>query len=156
MVMRQRVSIGIAVVAALAALAYLYDPPWLVSQATGLRGWEQRGDGPRYRWSAGHASFFVPADAGTIDVPVSTTFGPEDARPMMVTVSVDDRFAARVVLTDEAWTRVTITLPPPGRRKVRRIDVRTNITRADNHGVRIGDVVRRPKMAAKLLRFDGG
>ena len=43
-----------------AALAYLRDPPWLIDQASGLRGWEQPIGEPRYRWSGGHASFFVP------------------------------------------------------------------------------------------------
>ena len=148
MVTRRLVIAVIAVAAAAGALAYLYDPPWLISQTTGLRGWEQRPGQPRFRWSGGHASFFVPSDTGTFEIPISTTFGPEDARPMMVTISVDDNVAARVVLTDDGWTRVTIALPAPGRRKVRRIDVRTSVTRADNHGVRIGELVRVPKVAA--------
>lgn len=134
-----------AAVALCGVLAYLHDPPWLIEQTTGLRPWQQRQDEPRYRWSGGHASFFVRADAGTIDIPLSTTFDRQDARPMMVTVSVDDEVTARVVLTDASWTHVTAALPPPGSRRVRRIDVRTSITREDNHGVRIGEVVPVPK-----------
>jgi hypothetical protein len=126
-------------------LAYLRDPPWLIGQTTGLRPWQQGQGEPRYRWSSGHASFFVRADAGTIDIPLSTTFDRQDARPMMVTVSVDDAVAARVVLTDASWTHVKAALPPPGGRRVRRIDVRTSITREDNHGVRIGEVAPVPK-----------
>ena len=105
-------AIAAAAVLAIAALAYLRDPPWLISQATGLRRWEQQPGTPRYRWSGAHASFFVRADAGAFDIPLSSTFDARDDRPMMVTVSVDDETAARVVLTDAAWKRVRITLPP--------------------------------------------
>lgn len=138
--MRRLVAGGICAIAVIGALAYLHDPPWLIDQTTGLRGWEQRQGLPRYRWSGGHASFFVPSGSGTIDIPISTTFDARDARPMMVTITVDDEPAARVVLIDDAWTRVRVALPPPGGRRVRRIDVRTSVTREDNHGVRIGEV----------------
>lgn len=128
------------IAAAAAALAYLRDPPWLIDQTTGLRAWEQHAGQPRYRWSGGHASFFVRSDAAAIDVPISTTFDNGDAPAMLVTVSVDDEIAARVILTDAAWKRVRVPLPPPAGRRVRRVDVRTNVTREDNHGVRIGEV----------------
>jgi catechol 2,3-dioxygenase-like lactoylglutathione lyase family enzyme len=140
MVTRRAVTFVFAALAVAAALAYLRDPPWLISQTTGLRRWEQPPGLPRFRWSGGHASFFVRADAGSFNIPVSTTFGPSDDRPMMVTISVDDETAARVVLTDEGWRRIRIALPPPGGRKVRRIDVRTSVTRDDNHGVRLGEL----------------
>ena len=131
----------IAVTVALAgALAYLRDPPWLIDQTSGLRGWERGGQPPRYRWSGAHASFFVRSDAAAVEFPVSTTFDGRDARPMLVTISVDDKTSARLVLSDPAWRTVRVTLPPPGSRRVRRIDVRTSITRESNHGVRIGDV----------------
>ena len=142
---RRSVTLVLAVAVAAAALAYLRDPPWLVSQTTGLRRWEQPAGMPRFRWSGGHASFFVRADTGTFDIPLSTTFDERDARPMMVTVSVDDETASRVVLTDANWTRVRVSLPAAGSRRVRRIDIRTSVTREDNHGVRVGEieVVRR-------------
>ena len=135
--------VTIAVIAA--ALAYLRDPPWLAGQTTGLRAWEQRAGEPRYRWSNGHASFFVPSNAQAFVIPMSTSFDETDARPLMVTVSVDDRVAARLVLSDAAWKRIRVVLPPPGNRRVRRIDVRTSVTRPDNHGVRIGDVETEPR-----------
>jgi len=137
--------IAFAVVAVAAALAYLYDPPWLINQARGLRGWERADNGLRYRWSSGHASFFVRSDAGPFDLPLSATFDDKDRRPMMVTVSVDDQIVARVVLTDAGWKRIRIAVPPPGRRRVRRIDVRTSVTRQDNYGVRIGALEYVPK-----------
>jgi hypothetical protein len=129
------------VVAVAFALWYLRDPSWLIGQTTGLRGWERSADGRVWRWSGGHASFFVPADAGEIRLPVSTTFDPREPggdRPMIVMITVDDKRAGRVMLNDSGWQDVTVALPSPGSRKVRRIDVRTNLTRADNHGVRIG------------------
>jgi hypothetical protein len=145
MVTRRFVLAAISVVAVIGALAYLRDPPWLATQTTGLRGWEQRPGQPRYRWSGGHASFFVPSGAGAFDLPISTTFDPRDMRPMLVTVTVDDDLAARVVLTDAEWKRVRVVLPPPGGRRVRRVDVRTSVTREDNHGVRIGEPEPAPK-----------
>ncbi len=140
MVTRRLVAIVVACLAAVALLAYLRDPPWLIDQTTGLRRWEQGPDGRRFRWSGAHASFFVPAQAGAIEVPLSTTFDQQDDRPLMVTISVDDTVAARVVLTGTGWTRARVTLPPRGTRRVRRIDVRTSVTRDDNHGVRIGEL----------------
>ena len=93
-----------------------------------------------FRWSGGHASFFVSADAQSIRVPIATTFPDENAAPMVVTFSIDDTRAARVLLTNEAWKDVVIPMPPRGSRRVRRIDVRTSVTREDNHGVKIGEV----------------
>jgi hypothetical protein len=131
----------IAVAAAICgALAYLHDPPWLIDQTSGLRGWERHGTDARFRWSGAHASFFVRADAAAVEIPVSTTFDDRDARPMLVTISVDDTIAARLVLSDAAWRRVRVPLPPRGSRRVRRIDVRTSATREGNHGVRIGEI----------------
>jgi hypothetical protein len=139
MVTRRLAWIAIAV-ATIGALGYLRDPPWLINQTSGLRDWEQRGTDPRYRWSGAHASFFVHADAAAVEFAVSTTFDQRDARPMLVTVSVDDKVAARLVLSDAAWRRVRVELLAQGSRRVRRVDVRTNVTREGNHGVRIGDV----------------
>lgn len=126
---------------AVASLWYLRDPAWVIDQTTGLRSWQRESDGRLVRWSGGHASFFVPANAGEVRIPVSTTFDerePGGDRPMVVTFSIDDHRAVRVLLTDSAWREVVLALPQPAGRRVRRIDVRTSITRADNHGVRIG------------------
>ena len=122
------------------AVWYLRDPAWLIDQSTGLRAPEKAADGTVFRWSEGHASFFVPSDAGTIRIPVSTTFGADGTAPMMVTVFVDDARAGRLLLTDDAWHSMTIPLPPRGSRRVRRIDIRTSVVRDDNHGVRVGAV----------------
>jgi hypothetical protein len=142
MVMRRRVAAWLLLAMGTAgALWYLRDPSWLAEQTTGLRKWETAANGRRYRWSGRHSSFFVSSDAARIIVPVATTFdGPGDAQ-MMVTFSIDDTRATRVLLTDASWTPVTLEMPPRGSRGVRRIDVRTSVTREGNHGVMIGEVV---------------
>jgi hypothetical protein len=131
----------LALAASLAgALWYLRDPAWLIHQTTGLRPPERAPDGRTFRWTGGHASFFVPADAGTIRVPVATTFDASGATPMVVTVSVDDARAARILLIDDAWKTLAIPLPPRGSRRVRRIDIRTSVVRDGNRGVKVGEI----------------
>jgi hypothetical protein len=149
--------LGVLVVLTM-ALWYLRDPAWLAGVSSGLRPWERDAAGLRYRWSGAHASFFVPADASAVRIPVSTTFGRDDPRPMLVTATVDDGAATRIVLRDEEWYTLTLVLPPRGSRRVRRIDLRTSVTRADNHGVRVGeiDVVRVPVAAGLLEKQRGG
>ena len=122
------------------ALAYLRDPAWLATETTGLRGWQQAADGTRYRWSGGHASFFVPSNASRVGFRIATTFDASDGRPMIATVSLDDADVHRVALTDSSWRRVEIAMPPPASRRFRRVDVRTNIVREGNRGVMIGEV----------------
>lgn len=130
-----------AVVLALAAgIWYLRDPPWLISYTTGLRAWQRAEDGTAYRWSTSHASFFVPSDAGSVLIPLSTTFGAGGDKPMLVTVTIDDQRGARVLLEDAQWKHVTVALPKPGRRRVRRVDIRTSVTRENNAGVRVGEL----------------
>jgi hypothetical protein len=126
-------------VALVAALWYLRDPAWVAGQTTGLREWRQDADGARYRWSGGHASFFVPASAPRIRIPIAIE---PDATPSAtnVTFTVDDVRAARVVLTDAAWHDVLIEMPPAGSRRVRRIDVRVDVTSDGNRGVKLGEV----------------
>jgi hypothetical protein len=129
-----------ALLAAVAATAwYLHDPPWLIDQRTGLRAPEQAPDGVVFRWSGGHASFFVPSDARTVRLPLATTFDAHGTAPMIVTVFVDGVRAARVLLSDERWRMVAVDLPPRGWRRLRRIDVRTSVVREDNHGVKVGE-----------------
>jgi hypothetical protein len=131
----------LALVAALAGtLWYLRDPAWLIDQTTGLRPAERAPDGSVFRWSGGHASFFVPSDATAIRIPLATTFDARGAAPMVVTVFVDDVRAGRVLLTDDRWQSLTIPLPPRGSRRVWRIDIRTSVVREDNHGVKLGEV----------------
>ena len=143
MAVTRRAGAAALLVAAVAALWYLRDPAWLAHQTTGLRPWQRDADGRAYRWSGGHASFFVPSDAKQLRVPVATIFDPRQPRgdePMLVTFTIDDRRAARVLLGDPRVQEVILDMPAPGSRRVRRVDVRTNITRESNHGVMVGPV----------------
>ncbi len=129
----------VALTLCLFGLWYLRDPSWLVTATSGLRGWETDRDGARYRWTGGHASFFVPSDWPEVEIPLRTTFSPTD-RPIVATITIDDQAAGRVVLSDGAWRRLSIRMPPPHDRKVRRIDIRVDRTREGNRGVQIGEV----------------
>ena len=63
--MRRILPLVLAVVMCAAAV-YLYDPPWTGRVTSGLRDWEEDPPGTRFRWTDGHASFFVPAGASVI------------------------------------------------------------------------------------------
>lgn len=131
----------VVVIAALlaASLWYLRDPAWIAGQTTGMWDWQQDADGIRYRWATSHASFFVPSDATEAHMRLATTFDEHGREPMLVSISVDDVLAARVVLTDGSWRDVTVPLPAGGTRRERRIDVRTNGVREDLHAIRISE-----------------
>jgi hypothetical protein len=126
-----------------AAAAYLHDPPWLLALSSGMRGWETDATGARVRWTGGHASFFVPADARSIELPLRTTFDRPDDWPITVSVAIDDRPADQIRLENARWQRVVLVMPPRGTRKVRRIDIRADRTRDDNRGAALGEVVIR-------------
>lgn len=138
---KTRAARRLAIVAVLltAALWYLRDPAWIAGQTTGMWDWQEDSGGTRYRWANSHASFFVSSDASEARFRIATTFDDHGREPLLVTVSVDDVHAARLVLTDAAWHDVAITLPARGSRRERRIDVRTNGTREDNRAIRISE-----------------
>ena len=140
---RRCLALLVALALAGAALAYLRDPSWLLTTTSGLRGWSTDRDGTRYRWTGGHASFFVPADWTAIELPLRATFESPADWPIAATVTIDDRPADRVVLTDGSWRRLLIRLPPRAARRVRRIDVRVDRTREGNRGVQLGEVGHR-------------
>ncbi len=137
----RRVAIAVAAVVALTGvLAYLHDPPWLIDVTSGFGRWETDPSGVRYRWMAGHGSFFVPAGANSIDIPLRAVFDSPADWPIVASISIDDRAADRVVLTDDAWRASHLRMPPPGARRVRRIDIRADRTRAGDRGLQVGEV----------------
>ena len=143
MALSGRTGFAATLVALAAVLGYLRDPAWLSGHSSGLRPWAREPDGTAYRWSGGHASFFVPARGRQVRIPVSATFDPQTPRgsePMMVTFTIDDVRAARVLLSSAGFRDVILEMPASGSRRVRRVDVRTSVTREDNHGVKIGEV----------------
>jgi hypothetical protein len=137
---RRRLSALVGVLFVAGILWYLRDPAWLAGVESGFGRWETSGDGVRYRWIAGHASFFVPATASAIVIPARTTFAPGDP-PTTVSIAIDDRAADALVLTDDAWQLRRLRMPPPpGSRRLRRIDIRVNRLRGDYRGAQIGEV----------------
>jgi hypothetical protein len=132
--------IMVSLTAGLALLGYLRDPPWLLTTTSGLRAWETDADGTRVRWMGGHASLFVPASAHAVELPVRTTFNAPGDWPITVTVTIDDRMSHRLVLSDGEWHSMLLQLPTGGRRNVRRLDIRLDRTRDDNHGAAIGEL----------------
>jgi hypothetical protein len=144
--MRRRRTVRALVILAIGAgtLAYLYDPPWIAGMTTGFHQWQTFPTGVAFRWTNGHASFFVPADATTITLPMRAAFSGPDGAPVVVKVSVDDRWLADVVLDDpEAWARPRLPLPrTPTHRRFRRVDVRVSRVRTEgNLGIQMAEVV---------------
>jgi hypothetical protein len=151
--MTRRLLVAIAIVGLLCAvLAYLRDPPWLARVESGLRQWERLADGTPYRWTDGHASFFVAATATRITIPIRATFDTPGDPPVLVSLSIDDRAADAFVLRDDRWDLRKLLLPPPGRRTLRRIDVRVDRVRAGNRGVQLGLLTTDPKDPAQEER----
>jgi hypothetical protein len=124
---------------AIAALAYLRDPPWLATMESGFRPWQSSSDGTRYRSMAGHASFFVPADARAIVFPARMSFADRLDPPVEMSIAIDDRPADAFVLKDDGWRRTEVRLPPPGSRTFRRIDIRVDRLRPGLRGADIGE-----------------
>ena len=138
--MKRLALVCLALASIAGALAYLRDPPWLDRMESGFRRWETAADGTRYRWTAGHASFFVPAGASAVVIPTRTTFDDPGQPPILVSITIDDRKADEFVLRDGEWRKHELRLPPPGRRRLRRIDVRVDRLRHGLRGVQIGEV----------------
>jgi hypothetical protein len=123
------------------ALAYLRDPGWLGDLQSGVGPWRSDSQGHRFRWTSGHASFFVPADARLVRLPMSASFKDGDHRPVIVRITVNDRDANLVRLEDEAWVETDIVLAgvPTGHRNLIRIDLFVDHVVGDgDQGVRLG------------------
>jgi hypothetical protein len=124
--MRKRTLFSIvAGIAAIAALAYLYDPPWADRVTSGMEAWSKDAQGTFFRWTAGRASFFVPASATALLLPMRT---PNFNRTVTVEIRVDDRFLATIRLTHpDVWVSQEL---PLGRqrtgRRYRRVDLRVD------------------------------
>jgi hypothetical protein len=123
-----RTRVGVGAAALVAALVYLYDPPWAGRITSGLQPWEENPRGTFFRWTLGRACFFIPATATWIMLPVRSVFPGPGGHPVSVEIRVDDRFLATIELVDpQAWVRTELPLGPRrSRRSVRRIDLRVS------------------------------
>jgi hypothetical protein len=135
---------AVTLIATLALLAgavwYLYNPPWAGAVTSGLRDWEVDPHGTRFRWTNGHASFFVPSAAAEMTLRMQSVF---PGAPVVVGISIDDRWLLDVRLSDPtAW--VTSTLPLPRRstrRSFRRVELRVSrVVPPFNLGVMVGEI----------------
>jgi hypothetical protein len=141
---RRRVLFAVvATIAVAASLAYLRDPSWLAGIESGLRGWHTGPDGVRYRWTDGHASFFVPAASSSLTIPTRVTFDQPGDPPVLVSISIDDRPADQFELRDDRWLTRRLAMPLPGSRRLRRIDIRVDRVRSGNRGIQLGEVQQR-------------
>ena len=125
---RRLLRLGAGLGAAAAVLGYLHDPPWAHRVTSGLLPWEENPPDTFFRWTTGRASFFIPATASWIMVPMMGVYPGPDGAPVKVEIRVDDRFLATIELTDPLkWVRPEL---PVGRRSssrsFRRIDLRVS------------------------------
>jgi hypothetical protein len=120
------IRVAAVLLASAGLLGYLHDPPWMGGVTSGLRGWEEDPPGTMFRWTTGRATFFIPATATAMTVPLRAVFPGPNGTPVNVEIRADDRLLANVALTDpEAWVRPTFPLKhAAGRRRFRRIDLR--------------------------------
>jgi len=125
---RKRLFAGAALL--VCVLAYLHDPPWLGEVTSGMLRWEEDPPGTRFRWTMGRASFFVPSDATTMTLPLRAAFPGPNGRPVIVRVSVDDRWLADIELPQpEEWVRTSLPLPRTATsRSFRRVDLHVSRT----------------------------
>jgi hypothetical protein len=138
MAMKQRTLVIVTIIAlVVAALAYLRDPPWLLRVTSGLGAWETDRDGTPYRWTTGHASFFVPSAAEVVTFRLRAP--KEDPRdwPITATITIDDRPADVIKVNEDEWTPVRLRLPARTVRSTRRIDIKVDRVRSQNRGVQL-------------------
>lgn len=136
--MIRRILTAAACLVIVGAIIYLRDPPWLASIESGFGRPERDSDGVSYRWTSGHASFFVRSDAATLTIPIRAagTIG----SPVIVSITIDDRPADRLTLSDDRWNESVLRLAGATSRRHRRVDIRVNRTRAGNRGVQVGEI----------------
>jgi hypothetical protein len=121
--------------AGLAGLWGLRDPAWLGDYTYGLRPETEDGTGRVFRWTSGHASFYVPSSARVAQIDLAG----HEWFPVQGAIYVDGRLAQRVRL-DDHWQRLSIdTAVAPSTRRHRRIDLRVARTWGPERlGVRLG------------------
>lgn len=126
---RGRLSI-LAVLALVAGLAYLRNPPWIEEVTSGMKPWERDESGVLYRWTEGHASFYIPSNVQTMTVPVRSAVAGPDGAPVKVELRQDGALLGSIELTvPSAWTKPTFTLrASKTRRPFQRIDLRVSRT----------------------------
>ena len=100
----------------------------LTTRSWGFYDWE--GQGPeRNRWTSRRATFFIPATARELTLPVRAMHVGTHNDPTAVSIDIGGRPFHRLVLTTGDWVDVRLRLPrPSGDQGVRRIDIITDPT----------------------------
>ena len=133
----------VLVLAACGALvAYLRDPAWLDGVTSGFGRWEQESSGVRLRWMGGRASFFVPAAASGLDIPVRAPAMDQSPGPFVIDVRIDDKRVTRSVVQGPGWVVLAVPLPlAAGGRRLRRVDLYASRTWGERSlSVQVGEV----------------
>ncbi len=133
---------AVASLAIVVAGAYLRDPPWLIDVISGFTSRRADSRGRPYRWTGGRASFFVPATARVVRIPLRTPR--TDEGPVAVQVDLNDLPTMLTSVRGGAWTECRVTVPPDAARgrRVVRVDLRVSPTWGPfGRGVQVGDVV---------------
>ena len=125
-----------------AFLIVLRDPPWTGAVSSGFRSWEHDLTGTQFRWTAGRASFFVPADATIMTVPLRTLSSGPAGSPIEVQISTDDQWLATVRLPEPGvWVKTTLPMGGRTTRRYRRVDLHVNrVVPPFMYGVMVGEV----------------
>ena len=140
---RRLVTVALSLTALAGAAWFLYDPPWVATYTSGLLNWEEEPPGVRLRWTKGHATFFVPSAAAGMTLPLRSWFPGPGGAPVVVSISVDDRFIAIVTLPNaREWVSTTLPLPRGAtHRRSRRVDLHVSrIVPPFGLGVELGEV----------------
>jgi hypothetical protein len=142
--MMRRTGALVAAVMIACLVWYLHDPPWVGSVTSGMRQWEEDADGTRFRWTAGHATFFVPSSGAELTLPLRSRFPGRDG-PVVVQVSVDDRWLADISLPSPSeWRVARLPLAARPGRRYRRVELRVNrVVAPYNLGVQVGEALVR-------------
>jgi len=83
----------------------------------------------RYRWTSRRATFFIPATARELRLPVRAIHVGRNTAPTDVTIEVGGRPFHRVVLPQDDWVHVRLRLPVPMKgERYWRIDIVTEPT----------------------------
>jgi O-antigen ligase len=100
----------------------------LTKQSWGFYDWE--GQGPeRNRWTTRRATFFIPAGAREITLPVRAMHIGTHNDPTAVSIDIGGRPFHHLVLTTGDWVDIRLRLPPPsGSSSAQRIDITVDPT----------------------------
>lgn len=141
----RRLSI-VALIAVAGALVYLRNPPWIEDVTSGMKPWDRDESGVLYRWTEGHASFYIPSNVETMTLPLRSAVPGPDGAPVRVELRQDGAILGSVeLIVPGAWTKHTFTLrPSKTRRPFQRIDLRVSRTFPPwSFGVMTGEVTAR-------------